>query len=98
MRPGDTVVLDGECSLINRLDGDCSLTSVLDGVLDKILIVHDAEVYTGPYTVTPTAWNEQVLVTEGLLMTDDVTVREVPYYETSNQYGKTIYIADQIGG
>lgn len=55
------------------------------------------EVYTGAYEVTPKAWEEQVLATDGKLMTDDVTVFRVPYYETSNLFdGKTAYIAEEI--
>ncbi len=53
--------------------------------------------YAGPYEVTPKAWEEQVLETDGLLMTDDVTVFRVPYYETINLFdGKTAYIAEEV--
>lgn len=55
------------------------------------------EVYTGAYEVTPKAWEEQVLATDGKLMTDDVTVLRVPYYETINLFdGKTAYIAEEV--
>ena len=55
------------------------------------------EVYVGPYEVTPKAWDEQVLQTNGKLMADDVTVFRVPYYETSNLFdGKTAYIAEEV--
>ena len=55
------------------------------------------EVYTGAYEVTPKAWEEQILQTDGKLMTDDVTVFRVPYYETSNLFdGKTAYIAEEV--
>ena len=56
-----------------------------------------AETYAGPYEVTPKAWDEQVLQTDGKLMTDDVTVFRVPYYETINLFdGKTAYIAEEV--
>lgn len=55
------------------------------------------ELYDGPYEVTPKAWEEQVLETEGKLMADDVTVFRVPYYETINLFdGKTAYIAEEV--
>ena len=55
------------------------------------------ELYGGPYEVTPKAWEEQVLETEGKLMADDVTVFRVPYYETINLFdGKTAYIAEEV--
>ena len=56
-----------------------------------------AETYEGPYEVTPKAWDEQVLETAHKLMTDDVTVFRVPYYETINLFdGKTAYIAEEV--
>ena len=58
-----------------------------------------AETYEGPYEVTPKAWDEQVLQTEGKLMVEDVTVLKVPYYETSNLFdGLTVFIAEETKG
>ena len=54
------------------------------------------EMYNGEYTVTPSAHNNIVLETKHKTMRDDVTVLEIPYYETSNILGTTVYIADQI--
>lgn len=85
---GQIVVIDGEVRLECQIDGEA----------EKILLVNDTEAYQGPYTVIPQAWDQTVLQTEGLMMTDNVTVTEVPYFETSNQYGKTVYIADEVGG
>lgn len=44
--------------------------------------------YSGEYEVTPTT-EVQTLETEGLKMTDDVTVEQIPYSETSNDEGGT---------
>lgn len=52
-----------------------------------------ADVYMGPYTVTPEAFNSQTLSTRNKLMIDDVTVEEIPYREEDNASGgKTVYI------
>lgn len=52
--------------------------------------------YTGQYNITPKAYNEQVLETANKLLLEDVIVKKVPYYETSNLYdGKTVYIAEE---
>lgn len=48
--------------------------------------------YPGPYTVTP-AVEAQSLATAEKYMDEDVTVLEIPYYETSNVYGSTVHIA-----
>ena len=56
-------------------------------------IDHDYDPYLGPYEVTPLAWQDQILATNGKNMTDDVTVFEVPYDEVSNPTGTTVVIA-----
>ena len=49
--------------------------------------------YDGEYIVTPKPFEEQVLETKNKSMTDDVTVREIPYSEVTNpEGGKTINI------
>lgn len=50
--------------------------------------------YVGAYEVTPLAATEQVLDTSNKHMTDDVTVYKVPYFETTNEHGTTVYIAE----
>ena len=52
--------------------------------------------YTGAYTVIPKAYEETVLQTKEKRMLDDVTVTEIPYYETSNISGTTVYIAGEV--
>lgn len=57
-----------------------------------VIISSDAPKYTGVYTVTPETF-QQTLYTEGKILVDDVTVKEIPYYEVSNEYnGKTVII------
>ena len=90
-----------------QLHGTLTATGRLSGSLvGEHHIVHgsltipsvvDAQPYTGAYEVTPKAWEEQILETEGKLMSDDVTVFRVPYYETINLFdGKTAYIAEEV--
>ena len=92
----DTIVLDGTCALISKIDGDCTMRSVLDGVIEKIFHVSNHREYEGEYEVTPSS-SQQVLETKHKLMADDVTVREIPYYQTSNESGGyTIYIGGSV--
>lgn len=51
--------------------------------------------YDGSYAVTPKV-AEQTLPTKERYMNDDVTVYGVPYYQTSNEYGDTVYIASEV--
>jgi len=59
----------------------------------KIILNGDFSVYSGPYEVTPTM-EKQVLETKQRTLLDDVTVKKIPIYETSNlSGGTTVYIA-----
>lgn len=83
--------LSANASLSGALSGNGSLSGALslgEGVV--------APIYEGSYTVTPKAHTEQVLATDGKLMEDDVTVFEIPYFETSNLSGTTVYIANEV--
>lgn len=64
--------------------------------LDSVLRLHHGyDYYTGSYVVTPKAFDEQTLYTQDLMMSDDVLVHRVPFYETHNDTGTTIYIAEE---
>ena len=62
----------------------------------KVPKVISPQIYTGDYTTTPRARSEVVLQTQGYLMADNVVVLQVPYYETSNLTGETVYIASEV--
>ena len=52
--------------------------------------------YEGPFTVTPKAREGTVLPTAHTLLEGDITVLEVPYWETGNGTGITVYIAQEV--
>ena len=87
--------LTGTLSPLGTLSGRLSPIGGLRGTLS--LGSGTAPQYAGPYEVTPKAHAEQILNTSGKLMINDVTVFEVPYYETSNLFdGLTAYIASEV--
>lgn len=49
--------------------------------------------YEGPYEVVSLPWRSQVFETKNTTMTDDLTVLEIPYAETTNEYGTTVSIS-----
>lgn len=54
------------------------------------------EVYAGDYAVTPKA-EAQTMPTKGKVMTDDVVIHKIPYYEVSNNSGgTTVYIGNEV--
>lgn len=65
-------------------------------VSGNAIFVGNVDEYKGDYEVTPKANEETVLNTKNKTMLDDVKVLKVPFYETSNQYGDTVYIASEV--
>lgn len=59
---------------------------------DSLTIKSDVEDYKGVTTVTPLPRENVVLKTKQKKVLDDITVLKIPYFETSNQYGSTVYI------
>lgn len=69
MRAGDTVVIDGELSLVIPCDGEC-------GVITKV-IGQDLPTYTGETVVTPSE-TEQVLATADKVVTRNIVINPIP--------------------
>lgn len=59
------------------------------------VITHNSELFEGPYSVTPKVI-DQLLETRNKVMQADVTVFKIPYFQTSNQSGDTVYIGSEI--
>ena len=78
----------------NTLKGSLTSSASLKGFL--ILpeyISSDYDIYDGEYEIIPAPFEDKVLSTENKLMQADVTVKEIPYFETSNlSGGNTVYI------
>lgn len=89
-------------SLSGRVSSGCTLSGTLScegGLSGKVSIPSNYERYErydGNYEAVPNAFNTQTLPTANKLLTQDVIVKKVPYYETSNiQQGITVYIAGE---
>ena len=54
--------------------------------LGGVMYDRGADIWGGPYEVTPETW-EQTLGVSGYRMGRDVTVHEIPYGEVSNEAG-----------
>lgn len=69
MRAGDTVVIDGELSLVIPCDGEC-------GVITKV-IGQDLPTYTGATIVTPSQ-STQTLATADRVMASNIVINSIP--------------------
>lgn len=96
-RYGNAVAIDGgEILLTVNIDGgEITLANQMDGDMGTFMPILPDQ-YTGDLTVTPKAWEEQVLETAFKTMPGNVVVLEVPYWETSNPNGQTVYIASEV--
>lgn len=57
--------------------------------VEQVRIIYDSPFpdYEGPINVTPTAGTAQTLQTANRLVKSNITVEEIPYYETTNLSG-----------
>ena len=83
-------VIEGFLLETDNIKGSISGMSEICGALTPS---NDYPVYDGINEVTPLAYQSTTLPTNGRLMESDIVVKEVPYYETSNASGHTVYIA-----
>lgn len=81
-------------SIASQTGSLCGSIRAEANLVGHISITIGHEYYTGNYNVTPKI-EQQVLETRDKLMSDDVTVKGIPFYEVSNPQGGTTFI---IGG
>ena len=81
-------LLTGKIGSEGTLSGSIVSEGALSGSLSMPVGYED---YTGPYAVTPKIVS-QSLNTADKHMSSDITIEPIPYYEVSNQNGKTIII------
>lgn len=84
-------IIYGHLSPVGGIIGCLSGTDEIEGTV-TLPEVAEAPRYEGPYTVIPRL-RDIILATKQKLMSDDVTVKEIPVVATSNIYGgKTVLI------
>ena len=83
-----TGALTPAASVVGELSGAAGLSGTIERSGKAVY-------FDGPYEITPMV-DAQRFATSGKTMLNDLTVREVPYYETSNIYGNTVYIASEV--
>lgn len=84
-------------TLTGIINGSSELVGVIQPAyfLRGVISICGAESsYEGDYIVTPRI-HAQTLNTKNKLMKDNVSVLAIPYYETSNLSGKTVYIGGE---
>ena len=72
---------------------DVSLPSVSTS-LNTSELPPGTKVYDGTHEVTPLPYAEQELRTGATYVTQNIVVKKIPYFETSNEHGLTVYIGE----
>lgn len=92
-------ILKGVIKPAVSLVGTLKPTVVINGLIgmnQPIIVPSTQEVYEGSYDVTPKTV-EQTMQTADKYMLENVTVRKIPYYESSNSSGgSTVYIGTEV--
>ena len=89
--------LVGIIKLTPKIIGKINLKFKLVGELKySTYDVYEAETYKGDYEFTPLPFQEQILDTTNKILKENIKIKEIPYYETSNVYGDTVYIGSEI--
>ena len=88
--------IEGDIKTKATIIGDVSFRCIIGNVeIGRVSIRHEeAEPYEGEYVVTPSA-GSQILETANKKMINDFEVKAIPYYDISNEYGRTIYIGGE---
>lgn len=69
----------------------------LHGILIPSGDTPDYDKYAGVYIVTPKTEEEQILNTSNKVLTDDIHVKKIPYFDVSNTSGgSTVYIGSDL--
>lgn len=74
-----------------EVSGDISVEAELT---TTVYASGEYDIYTGATDVIPLADAAQTLQTAQKVVMQNITVQKVPYYETSNDHGTTVYIAE----
>lgn len=86
----------GDMEPVVYRDGVLEGTGNFSGELGIFYTDSIADAYQGETTVIPKASADTVLPTKDTLVKEDITVKQIPFYATSNEAGgSTIYIAKE---
>lgn len=85
-------VISGKLSAVEGLAAKLSDPGQLHGIIQK---QKSYPQYTGETDIIPKAHQDQILETANKLVVQNIIVHEVPYEETHNESGTTVYIAKE---
>lgn len=85
-------IVKADCDKVHQVVVDTCPVAYDVKVLTETIVRKDAvEYYQGPYQAVPET-EPMRLETKDRYLTEDITIFRIPYWETANQNGTTVYI------
>lgn len=91
----DEVLVGQLISQESNLQGNLSADSILMEGIISIPPEIPTDIYEGEYEIVSKPFETSEIQTQGLKMRENIVVLEIPYYETSNVSGYTVYIGGE---
>lgn len=90
--------INGNLDINKTISGNLDIDKTINGnVMQGIGKGEVIPIYEGNYNILPLAFQETILQTKNKKLINNIIIREIPYYETSNPSGgNTVYIAGQV--
>ena len=85
--------MTGSINAVPTISGSLNAVVTMSGSLN-VVEGYWPDTYDGDYIFTSSTQNDQEIDTSKKLMIRDVTIKKIPYFETSNLSGETVYIGE----
>lgn len=81
---------------IDQMGSIKGLLNPKEQIKGKLQLPHivPPDIYEGETVIIPSSFTDQELETRGKMVRTDILVKKIPYYETHNETGLTIYIGN----
>lgn len=66
----------------------------VSAAFNAIELPQGVRIYDGSYQITPLPYADQELHTSSSYVKRNIIVEKIPYFETSNEHGLTVYIGE----
>lgn len=85
--------MTGSINAVPTISGSLNAVVMMSGSLN-VVEGYWPDTYDGEYIFTSDVHNDQEVDTSKKLMIRDITIKKIPYFETSNLSGETVYIGE----
>lgn len=88
-----TDIIKGTLNPTEQIRGKLNPAQQMRGLMTLPQVV-PPDIYEGETVIVPSSFTDQELATRNKMVKTDILVKQIPYYETSNESGITVYIGN----